>query len=87
MLMDRQNVTQGVTEIESSDGKELGRFVLATAGEAALLDDRRIRRGVTIAAIDPTGPANRDALVVAFAAAPAAGERAGAPGISSGARP
>jgi hypothetical protein len=67
MLIDRQNVAEGVTEIGSPGGEELGRFVLAAPGDAVLLDDHRILHGVTpITAIDPGLPAYRDALVVSF---------------------
>ena len=69
MLIDRQNVTDGVTEIGYQDGRQLGRFTLAAPGDAVFLDDRRIFHGVTpIAGIDPALPAYRDALVVTFAA-------------------
>ena len=71
MLVDRRNVTDGVTEIGSQDGRQLGRFTLAAPGDAVFLDDRRIFHGVTpIAAIDSALPAYRDALVVTFAAEP-----------------
>jgi hypothetical protein len=68
MLIDRQNVAEGVTEIGSPGGQELGRFVLAAPGDAILLDDHRILHSVTpITAIDPGQAAYRDALVVTFA--------------------
>ena len=71
MLVDRQNVTDGVTEIGSQDGGQLGRFTLAAPGDAVFLDDHRIFHGVTpIAAIDPALPAYRDVIVVTFAAEP-----------------
>jgi len=71
MLVDRQNVTEGVTEIGSPDGRQLGRFTLAAPGDAIFLDDHRIFHGVTpIEVIDPALPAYRDALVVTFVAEP-----------------
>lgn len=74
MLIDRQNVTEGVTQIGSPDGREIGRFTLAHPGDAVLLDDNRIMHGVTpITVIDPAGPAYRDALVVTFVAEPNVG--------------
>jgi hypothetical protein len=68
MLVDRQNVAEGVTELVAPDGEARGRFTLATAGEAVLLDDHRILHGVTpIHAVDPARSAYRDVLVVTFA--------------------
>lgn len=67
-LVARHNVAEGVTEIGDNAGSPLGRFTLGTPGEAVLLDDRRIRHGVTpIVALDATA-AYRDALVVTWRA-------------------
>ncbi|HEX7854062.1 MAG TPA: 2OG-Fe dioxygenase family protein [Sphingobium sp.] len=69
MLVARQNVEEGTTEIGDPDGRPLGRFTLRDPGEAVLLDDRRIRHGVTpIHAVLNTVPAYRDALVVTWQA-------------------
>lgn len=68
MLLCRQNVREGMTEIGSPDGTRLGRFLLQKPGDAVLLDDRRILHGVTeIHAVDTSRPAYRDVLVVTFA--------------------
>lgn len=68
MLVQRTNVRDGVTEIGSSNGERLGRFLLKEPGDAVILDDHRILHGVTeIHAIDPERPAYRDVLVVTFA--------------------
>ncbi len=68
MLVGRRNVLEGVTEIGGPDGAGQ-HFTLAEAGDAVLLDDRRILHGVTpIRPIDPGRPAFRDVLVVTFAA-------------------
>lgn len=68
MLVARRNVIEGVTEIGTPEGAELGRFLLAEPGDAVFLDDQRIFHGVTpIAALDPSQPAFRDVLVVTFA--------------------
>ncbi len=68
MLVCRQNVRDGMTEIGSPDGSRLGRFLLQKPGDAVLLDDRQILHGVTeIHAVDPSRPAYRDVLVVTFA--------------------
>lgn len=67
MLIARQNVREGVTEIGSAEGQPLGRFMLRDPGDAVLLDDRRIRHGVTpIQPASMDGPAYRDALVVTW---------------------
>jgi hypothetical protein len=69
MLVDRQNVREGVTRIGATDGTPLGEFTLAQPGDAVLLDDHRIVHGVTpVRPIDPDRPAWRDALVVTWAA-------------------
>jgi hypothetical protein len=68
MLICRNNVRDGITEIGAPDGTDLGRFLLQNPGDAVLLDDRRILHGVTeIHAVDPEAPAYRDVLVVTFA--------------------
>ena len=70
MLVDRQNVREGVTRIGAPNGTPLGEFTLVEPGDTVLIDDRRILHGVTeIHAIDPALPAWRDALVVTFVAA------------------
>jgi len=69
MLLDRQNVLEGVTEIGRPDGTSLGRFTLTQPGDAVLLDDRRVLHGVTpIHRLSPGAAAFRDVLVVTFAA-------------------
>jgi hypothetical protein len=69
MLIERRNVREGVTRIGSAKGAPLGEFTLASPGDMVLIDDHRIRHGVTeIHAVDPARPAWRDALVVTFRA-------------------
>jgi hypothetical protein len=69
MLVRRENVDQGVTEIAAPDGTALGSFTLAEPLDAVLLDDRRILHGVTpVVPHDPAQPAWRDVLVVTFKA-------------------
>jgi hypothetical protein len=69
MLVDRQNVREGVTRIGAIDGTPLGEFILTAPGDSVLLDDHRIVHGVTpIRAVDPDRPAWRDALVVTWTA-------------------
>lgn len=67
MLVDRLNVIEGTTEIGAPDGHKLGRFTLCDQGDTVVLDDRRVRHGVTpIRAIVEGLPAYRDALVVTW---------------------
>ena len=67
MLIGRENVEGGVTGVEI-DGREAASFTLLEPGDAVLLDDRRVKHGVTpIHPIDPARPGHRDVLVVTFA--------------------
>ena len=67
MLVRRENVDRGMTEIATADGRALGAFPLAKPMEAVLLDDRRILHGVTpVVPHDPDRPAWRDVLVLTF---------------------
>lgn len=80
MLLGRQNVARGRTDIRLDDGTALGNFTLTEAGDAILLDDHRVLHGVTpIQAIDPAQPGHRDALVITFARHAPVGESAQAP--------
>jgi len=68
MLIERRNLREGVTRIGDATGQPIGEFTLTDPGDTVLIDDRRIRHGVTeIAPADPALPAWRDALVVTFA--------------------
>lgn len=69
MLVGRRNVEEGVTRIARAGpgGADLDRFVLAEPMDTVLLDDHRVRHGVTpITRADPARPGWRDALVVTF---------------------
>jgi hypothetical protein len=69
LLIDRRNITRGVTDIHALDGRPLGHFTLTDPFDTALVDDRRVAHGVTpVEPIDPALPAYRDVLVVTFAA-------------------
>ena len=71
MLINRENVASGVTEIFSPDGAVQGRFILTDPGDAVFLDDARIFHGVTaIASLDSAKPAIRDVLVITFTRRP-----------------
>jgi hypothetical protein len=72
MLINRDNVASGVTEIFSPDGSALGHFILTDPGDAVILDDAGVFHGVTaIAPLDSTKPAVRDVLVITFTRCPA----------------
>ena len=67
MLVDRVNIASGTTTMHSPEGRELGAFTLATACDAALVDDSRVMHGVTpVNPVDPARPAWRDVLVVTY---------------------
>lgn len=67
MLVDRQNVDSGVTDIYAPDGASLGSFTLTAPGDAVFLDDHRVLHGVTpIRPLDVQAPAVRDVLVITF---------------------
>jgi hypothetical protein len=67
LLVDRRNIESGTTTIHANDGTLLGSFTLTAPLDAALVDDSRVKHGVTaVRPIDPSRPAHRDVLVVTF---------------------
>jgi hypothetical protein len=69
LLIDRFNIESGTTTIHADDGRLLGSFTLARPFDAALVEDARVRHGVTpVTPIDPAQPAHRDVLVVTLKA-------------------
>lgn len=67
MMVRRENVDSGTTEIFSTDGTPLDSFTLTAPCDAALVNDQRAMHGVTpIHPLDPTKPAWRDVLVVTY---------------------
>ncbi|MDP3295412.1 MAG: 2OG-Fe dioxygenase family protein [Nevskia sp.] len=67
LMIHRQNIAEGTTTIIDADGNTLGSFTLTEAFDAALVDDARVRHGVTpVEALDASQPAYRDVLVVTF---------------------
>jgi len=71
LLIDRTNIESGTTTVHDLDGGLLGSFTLTKTLDAALVDDSRVKHGVTaVTAIDPARPAYRDVLVVTFRARP-----------------
>ncbi|HET9580299.1 MAG TPA: 2OG-Fe dioxygenase family protein [Usitatibacter sp.] len=70
LLVARHNIESGTTTVHAPDGALLGSFTLTTPFDAALVDDERVKHGVTpVRPIDPREPAYRDVLVVTLRAA------------------
>jgi hypothetical protein len=67
LLVNRHNVSSGVTQISDPDGRSLGEFALTDPLDAVFLDDRRVFHGVTpIVPVDPAFKASRDVLVLTY---------------------
>ena len=67
LLVNRRNVSSGVTHIFDPEGRSLGEFTLTDPLDTVFLDDRRVLHGVTpIAPLDPASKAFRDVLVLTF---------------------
>ena len=67
MMVRRENVESGTTEIFSPEGQRLDSFTLTAPCDAALVNDQRALHGVTpIHPLDPARPAWRDVLVVTY---------------------
>lgn len=65
LLVQRQNIAEGVTSIHDESKQTIGRFTLTEPLDAAFVDDARVYHGVTpVVPIDPSRPACRDVLVV-----------------------
>lgn len=71
LLVDRQNVDQGITGIYTPDKVGLAEFTLASPMDCMFLDDRRVLHGVTpVNLADSSRKGRRDALVLTFTAMP-----------------
>jgi hypothetical protein len=71
MLINRDNVASGTTEIFNPSGQSLGSFTLADPGDAVFLDDTRVYHGVTpIAPVSLGKAAVRDVLVLTYTSQP-----------------
>jgi hypothetical protein len=65
LMVNRTNIESGTTTVHGADGKLLGCFTLSAPFDAALVDDNRVRHGVTaVRPIDAAKAAFRDVLVV-----------------------
>lgn len=73
-MIARTNLAGGETVIEDDEGRRLAQFVLQDPLDTALVDDPRVKHGVTpVAPADPSLPSCRDVLVLTW-------KRGGAPG-------
>src|SRR5262245_7877356 len=69
LLINRTNIASGMTTMHDLGGRQLGSFTLSTPLDAALVDDARVKHGVTpVEPLDAAQPAYRDVLVVTFRA-------------------
>jgi hypothetical protein len=65
LLVNRTNIQSGTTTVHDLEGRQLGSFTLTAPFDAALVDDSRVKHGVTaVQPLDPARPAYRDVLVV-----------------------
>lgn len=70
-MIARRNLEGGETLVADADGAELARFTLLDRLDAALLDDRRVRHGVSpVRPADPALPSCRDVLVLTWKRGP-----------------
>jgi hypothetical protein len=66
-MIERRNLDGGETLVADAGGAELARFTLLDRLDAALLDDRRVRHGVSpVRPADPALPSCRDVLVLTW---------------------
>jgi hypothetical protein len=71
LLVSRRNIASGVTSVHDLAGKPLGDFTLTEPLDAALVDDTRVKHGVTpVEPLDPAEQGHRDVLVVTFRRSP-----------------
>ena len=69
MLVSRVNIASGTTTMHAHDGTHLDRFTLTEPLDSALVDDNRVKHGVTpVEPLDPARVAYRDVLVVTLRA-------------------
>ena len=69
LLINRTNIKSGTTTVHDLTGNLLGSFTLTTPLDAAIVDDARVKHGVTaVEPIDSSRAAYRDVLVVTFKA-------------------
>jgi len=70
LLVNRTNIESGTTTVHDLEGRPLGSFTLTAPLDAALVDDARVKHGVTaVHPVDPNAAAHRDVLVVTLRSA------------------
>jgi hypothetical protein len=69
LMVDRDNIESGTTTLHDASGTLVGSFTLAAPLDSVVVDDNRMRHGVTaVHPVDPARPAHRDVLVVTLRA-------------------
>lgn len=69
LMVNRVNIESGTTTVHDLADAPLGSFTLVEALDAALVDDTRVKHGVTaVRPLDPRQAAHRDVLVVTLRA-------------------
>ena len=69
LLINRTNIKSGTTTVHDLDGRTLGSFTLMAPFDTAIVDDARVKHGVTaVEPIDASRAAYRDVLVVTLKA-------------------
>jgi hypothetical protein len=69
LMVNRVNIESGTTTVHGLDDAPLGSFTLANPLDAALVDDTRVKHGVTaVRPLDRSREAHRDVLVVTLRA-------------------
>jgi hypothetical protein len=69
LLINRTNIKSGTTTVHDLAGHMLGSFTLTAPLDTAIVDDARVKHGVTaVEPIDPNRAAYRDVLVITFKA-------------------
>jgi hypothetical protein len=70
MLLDRKNITGGISEVYDNNRQLLGRVCMQEPGDLLLINDDKVYHGVTeIEPVDSAEDAYRDVLVLTFHAA------------------
>ncbi len=68
-MVNRVNIESGTTTVHGLDNAQLGSFTLADPLDAALVDDTRVKHGVTaVRPLDRAAEAHRDVLVITLRA-------------------
>ncbi len=67
MMVRRQNIASGRTDLFSAQGQPVSSFTLVEPRAAVVLDDQRLSHGVTpVTPVDPSAPSYRDVLVITY---------------------